>query len=708
MTLTRRFLNSLHNTSLWRWVYLPISYVLLLVPFFGSTFGQWTTAIATRCVERCDTGWQNVWSLWWVAHAISRGTSVTHTDQLFYPGGVELFWQTLMLANGIVMMPVTLLFGPIVAFNTLTYATFVASAWSAALLAEVIVKHRYAAWVAGALYTFAPFHIWLSYSGFVERVSIQYFPILLLGLWYISQSAHWRWVVLTVIAVLGSFFSSLYYGLFSLTYVAIWALALSLQLRAAPAQLRALWVRLCVIGSAVAAPIIPFAVTILLPGKQPPYASSEGVSLADYLERQVDFSASVLTFLTPSLVHPWWGDAVVSWYREYSPTHWPVSIGFGVVLLTLVAVAWARDAVPRWWWWLTIVVLVFAMGPRVVWLTRDTGIPLPYDILNQIPLVKLGQRPNHFLFLALAHLVVLAAAGIKALAERLPHPRRWALVLPVLLAFELWPQPLQPFAPTQSVVYDAIRAGVPGAVLTLPFDLDDGNTMYGQWAYQRPVVSGYLPRLNPELVNTGLLSKTDGVVQFTKPITTMTVLNRDPADALARMMQRLDIPYLVVDRRFGVNTNPAVLARLTPVVADDTLALYQQPDTRTAGVWPVLDTGWFPIESAADGHAWQWSEQDGAFWLYQRPESIADLIVDLRFSVPSPMIVSLDGVDISTPLRFAVDQPAQIRRYRLLAPARTATSSYWVHVDQLQQTADRAVGIALASLSATQTTLRTR
>jgi hypothetical protein len=72
------------------------------------------------------------------------------------------------------------------------------------------------------------------------------------------------------------------------------------------------------------------------------------------------------------------------------------------------------------------------------------------------------------------------------------------------------------------------------------------------------------------------------------------------------------------------------------------------------------------------------------------------------------MHVSLDGVDMTTPVRFAVDQPAQIRRYRVLAPARSATSTYWVHIDQLQQTADRAVGIALASLSASQTTLRTR
>ena len=703
MTLLRRMFSYTQDTRRWRWVFLPLSYLIVLLPFFAGTFAEWSTAIATRCVERCDTGWQNVWSLWWVAQSIAAGTLPTHTDVLFYPGGVDLFWQTLMLANGLLMLPITLVFGAIAAFNTLTYITFVASAWSAAVLAEAVTKHRYAAWLAGIMYTLAPFHVWLSYSGFVERVSIQYFPLMLLALWHISQSTHWRFVGLAIVGVLGSFFSSLYYGLFSITYVAVWILVLTVAVRHDRTTVKRLWVRAVSIAGAVAAPVLPFALQILAPGKLPPSAAG-GVALADYLERQVDFSTSILTFLTPSLVHPWWGDAVVSWYRGYSPTHWPVSIGFCVVVLAVYAWFRARYAVPGWWWLMTVVVLVLAMGPRVVWLTHDTGIPLPYDILNQIPLVKLGQRPNHFLFLALAHLVVLAAVAIRALAQR----TRWVLVIPLLLAVELWPMPLHPFHPTQSVVYDTIRSGVPGAVLTLPFDLDDGNTMYGQWYYQRPVVSGYLPRLNPELVNTGLLAKTDGVVQFTQPITTMTVLNRDPADALALMMQRLDIPYLVVDSRFGGDTNPAVLRRLTPVVADGALALFQQTDTTQQGVWPVLNTGWFPIEAAADGHAWQWSERDASFWLYQRPNIPRDLIIAARFSVPIPMVVTLDGVAVRSPITFAVAQPAQIRRYRILVPSASPTSEYWWHIDTLHQTADRAVGLALAGLSAEQTSLPSR
>jgi hypothetical protein len=198
-------------------------------------------------------------------------------------------------------------------------------------------------------------------------------------------------------------------------------------------------------------------------------------------------------------VHPLWGDAVVAWYRQYSPTHWPISIGFVLVVMAIWGVrVWRSTTLPRWWLVMTAVVLVFSMGPRVVWLTRDMGVPLPYDLLNNIPLVKLGQRPNHFLLLAMAHLAVLTAVAIREGVARLPYPRIGMGIVALVAVVELWPMPLQPFRPTQSDAYTLIERGQPGAVLTIPFDLDDGNTMYGQWFYDRPVLSGYLPRLNPE------------------------------------------------------------------------------------------------------------------------------------------------------------------------------------------------------------------
>lgn len=706
--MINRLLALWHHPRLWRWLWLPMIYALMLVPFFGATFGEWSSALATRCVDRCDTGWQNVWSLWWVADSIRQGRWPGFTQELFYPGGVDLFWQTLMLANGLVMTPITLAFGPIVAFNTLTFVTFLVAAWSMALVTEAIVAHRFGAWLAGTLYTFAPFHVWLSYSGFVERLSIQYFPILLFALWAMSQSPRWWPAILAGFAVLASFFSSLYYGLFSITYVAVWSIVMSVVYRAHRDMFIRLWQRVVVMGAMVAVPVLPFAAQILLPSKLPP-SQTGAVLLDDYLSRQVDFSASLMTFITPSIVHPLWGDAVVAWYRQYSSTHWPISIGFVLCVMAMWGVrVWRTTGLPRWWLVMTIVVVVFSMGPRIVWLTRDTGVPLPYDLLNNIPLVKLGQRPNHFLLLAMAHLAVLAAVAAREGITRLRHPRVAMVIVALVALFELWPMPLQPFRPTQSDAYTLIPRGQPGAVLTIPFDLDDGNTMYGQWYYDRPVLSGYLPRLNPELANIGLLQHTDGVLQFTAPLTTTSVLHQDPVQALPAMMHALDIEYVLYDKRFDVTVNREVLTALELVTADDALELYRRPVASTPVPWVVLNAGWYPKESDMRGRWWQWGTQNSTFWVYQTPETTTATIISARMAVPAPMRVTFDGVTQSQALTIPIGEPNMVRTYRFLAQTTKPAVEYWFAVDTLYQTNDRAVGLLLEMLTATPTTWRDR
>ena len=107
----------------WRWVLvgrehlvvlglylLPTLYLLARVlPRFGSV-------IPGGPVADID-GWQNVWSLWWVQHALSHGENPFFTSMLFYPVGVSLYLQTLNITNGLLTLPVQLLAGPIAAYN---------------------------------------------------------------------------------------------------------------------------------------------------------------------------------------------------------------------------------------------------------------------------------------------------------------------------------------------------------------------------------------------------------------------------------------------------------------------------------------------------------------------------------------------------------------------------------------------------------------
>ncbi|MGD0684536.1 MAG: hypothetical protein ABSA03_05405 [Streptosporangiaceae bacterium] len=61
-----------------------------------------------------------VWDLWWVAHQIVHLGNPWFTAQMAAPAGIQLGFDTTMPLAGLIMSPVTLLFGPAAAFNLLT------------------------------------------------------------------------------------------------------------------------------------------------------------------------------------------------------------------------------------------------------------------------------------------------------------------------------------------------------------------------------------------------------------------------------------------------------------------------------------------------------------------------------------------------------------------------------------------------------------
>lgn len=63
-----------------------------------------------------------VWNLWWVAHQVIHLHNPWFTGYLAAPAGLQLGYHTLVPALGVLMLPVTLLFGPSVAYNLLVIA----------------------------------------------------------------------------------------------------------------------------------------------------------------------------------------------------------------------------------------------------------------------------------------------------------------------------------------------------------------------------------------------------------------------------------------------------------------------------------------------------------------------------------------------------------------------------------------------------------
>jgi 4-amino-4-deoxy-L-arabinose transferase-like glycosyltransferase len=61
-----------------------------------------------------------VWDLWWIAHQVVHLANPWYTNHMAAPVGIQLGFDTTMPLAGLIMTPVTLLFGPSASFDVLT------------------------------------------------------------------------------------------------------------------------------------------------------------------------------------------------------------------------------------------------------------------------------------------------------------------------------------------------------------------------------------------------------------------------------------------------------------------------------------------------------------------------------------------------------------------------------------------------------------
>jgi hypothetical protein len=97
------------------------------------------------------------WFLEWPAYAISHGLNPLYSAAMFHPTGINLLSNTAEVGIGVVLAPVTWLFGPVATLNVaLTLSPFLSALAMYALLRRW-VSWAPAAFVGGLLYGFSPF-----------------------------------------------------------------------------------------------------------------------------------------------------------------------------------------------------------------------------------------------------------------------------------------------------------------------------------------------------------------------------------------------------------------------------------------------------------------------------------------------------------------------------------------------------------------------
>ncbi|AEB46558.1 MULTISPECIES: hypothetical protein [Micromonospora] len=365
------------------------------------------------------------WLLAFGGHAVSHGDNPLYTYLINVPDGVNLAVNTSITVYAVVFAPLTYLIGPPATFLVILTlnlaATAVAWYW---LLSRHLVRSPLAAAVGGLFIGFSP--------GMVSHANAHLnwtagwlVPLLVWRLFALRRPGHWLrdGVILGVlvaisfsIAAEGLFFTALALGLF----VAVWALhpANRAQARAVlPSFLRGLAVTAVVAGVLLAYPLwLHFAGPQRFHGTgfDPVIHSEDIAAYAAFPRRSLAGEAGLRTTLAPNPT------------EENSFFGWPLL----VLTLCCFVLLWRRaDPHRRATLWalgvLAVVFTVLSFGPVAKVDGRRTDLPMPFDLLGQLPVVN-AALPARLALVVTPVIGVLLAYAIDQLRQR--PPRRAAAV----------------------------------------------------------------------------------------------------------------------------------------------------------------------------------------------------------------------------------------------------------------------------------------
>src|SRR5690348_16355487 len=101
-----------------------------------------------------------VWDFWWMAHAVEHLSNPWFTRSIVAPTGVQLGYHALMPLEGVLMMPVTVLFGPSASYNLLSILMPGLMCYAAYRVARLWLPTQTGAVFAGAFFGLSSVMAW--------------------------------------------------------------------------------------------------------------------------------------------------------------------------------------------------------------------------------------------------------------------------------------------------------------------------------------------------------------------------------------------------------------------------------------------------------------------------------------------------------------------------------------------------------------------
>jgi hypothetical protein len=395
----------------------------------------------TTLIGQSSDVYHNPWADWWTKKALTEGLDFYYTDYMFYPQGASLVFHSFSHSNTFIILLLSPLVGHFAAYNITILLVYALSGFSMYLLVSYLTGCRPAAFVAGLVFAFYPYHIFESARLILSTTQwIPLFALALIRMLRETGSSRARQMALAVLWFLLNALSSWHLMSMLSMWTALYLLYGVLFERSewAPQAFRALGL-LAVITGLVVAPFLW------------PIIHEMATSGASYAISTSGPANDLLSFVLPNQRHPLFGaltdslnlnDEEVGFVNKDSGY-----LGYMAVGLAISGAVTARCRA-RFWLLAGLVFFILSLGAQVTF----NGVPLhSFKLPWAIPIISVFRYPIRFNVLLFFCLAVLVGYGSHWLYDKiaLQSRMRARLIMAfaaglVLLEYMITPFPTMP------------------------------------------------------------------------------------------------------------------------------------------------------------------------------------------------------------------------------------------------------------------------
>ncbi len=586
--------------------------------------------------------------LWYTPVAIfnSNLTTLTHDYLIFYPDGIPASpFQSAF--NQILSYVLSSIMEIHVVYTILWLFSFIFGAYGTYLLVRYLTGDRTSAFIAGIVFAFSPYHFGHSLGHF-GATSIEWIPFCALYLMKMFKEG----------GVRNSFFAGIFFILVAMSdlqymvFMGIFVMLLFVyeiyvflrtENRSYKEILKRIFYKYAIFGFVSFIGIIPLTLENILT------ATSSDNFLKLSPSETVMYSADLLSFFLPSVLHPVFGNIMKDIYSNFSgnTSENTMFIGYTVIFLSLFAVHKLKgNKYVKFWLIAALSFSIISLGPllhvngKTLFTEFNTTVPLPYLVLyNLIPFLDNCRTTGRFFVIASLSFAVLMGYGASELLKyHRINKKAAAIVITGLIIFEYLAVPVSISPVDEPSFYKDISQDKGNyALLEIPATKDyvAGSTIiYYQTIHGKPVIGNWAARYPSTARNFEL--NTPVVRELTYLQSTDDILDQDIDQVGTSILNYYNISYIILHTNYMNDMEINFAEKLIQMNLNAERKTYEQDSLIVYHVkkeplkpFMVLKDGWNSLEKL-NVEPTRWMSNNATILVYSNSSRNATLSFNAR------------------------------------------------------------------------------